>query len=90
MAQIEMILNLKNLNKHVEYHHFKIDKLSDAIRFMIPNCFMASIDLKNGYYCVLIARQHQKYLTFEWEGSLYAFTCFPLGSQVAHENSQNY
>ena len=46
---------------------------------MKPNCFMASIDLKDAYYSVPIAQVYQKYLKFQWENKLYAFTCFPNG-----------
>ena len=36
-----LILNLKSLNEHVEYHHFKMDTLQSAIRLMTPHCCMA-------------------------------------------------
>ena len=74
-----MILNLQALNEHVVYIHFKMDTLKDAISLMKPNCFMASIDLKDAYYSVPIAQAHQKYLKFQWANKLYAFTCFPNG-----------
>ena len=74
-----MILNLKNLNKHVQYNHFKMDTLQSVISLMTPNCFMASVDLKDAYYSVPIAAAHQKYLKFEWGGKLYQFICFPNG-----------
>ena len=74
-----MILNLQSLNEHVVYLHFKMNTLKNAISLMKPNCFMASIDLKGAYYSVPIAQVHQKYLKFQWENKLYAFTCFPNG-----------
>ena len=40
---------------------------------------MASIDLKDAYYSVPIATEHQKYLTFMWGGKLHKFVCFPNG-----------
>ena len=40
-----MILNLKGLNKHIEYH-FKMDTLWSAVRLMTLKCFIASLDLK--------------------------------------------
>ena len=40
-----LILNLKQLNRSVEYHHFKMENLKNAITLMTPNCFMATIDL---------------------------------------------
>ncbi len=74
-----MILNLKNFNQHVEYQHFKMDTVWTAIRLMTPNCYMASIDLKDAYYSVPIAKPYQKYLKFEWNNMLFMFTCFPDG-----------
>ena len=49
-----LILNLKNLNDHVEYHHFNMDTLQSAIRLMKQNCYMASVDLWDAYYSVPI------------------------------------
>ena len=74
-----MILNLKCFNQHVEYQHFKMDSVWTAIRLITPNCYMASIDLKDAYYSVPIAQPHQKYLKFEWNNMLFKFTCFPNG-----------
>ena len=65
-----VILNLKCLNAHVQYHHFKMDK---------PGCFMASIELKDAYYSVPIATADQKYLKFQWRGKMYKYACFPNG-----------
>ena len=76
-----MILNLKALNENVVYLHFKMNTLKDVVTVSLikPNCFMASIDLKDAYYSVPIAVTHQKYLKFQWKHNLYAFTCFPNG-----------
>lgn len=56
------ILNLKTFNEFVEYHHFKMDTLESAIRMVKPACYMDSIDLKDAYYTVAIAEEHQKIL----------------------------
>ncbi|CAB4011286.1 Hypothetical predicted protein [Paramuricea clavata] len=40
-----LILNLKELNTNVEYHHFKMETLQLAVALMRPGCHMASIDL---------------------------------------------
>ena len=61
----------------VEYQNFKMDSVWTAIRLITPNRYMASIDLKDAYYSVPIAKPHQKYLKFEWNNMLYKFTCFP-------------
>ena len=72
-----MILNLKSLNQFIEYWHFKMESFSTIVNMVKPNCFMASIDLKDAYYSVPIAAGHQKDLKFSWEGQLYKFVCFP-------------
>ena len=40
---------------------------------------MTSIDLKDAYYSIPVAEEHQKYLKFIWRDQLYAFTSLPMG-----------
>ena len=82
-GKYRMNLNLKGLNKHIEKHHYKMDTLRSAVRLMTPNCFMASIDLKDAYYVVSIAEEHRKYLRFYWQGCLYQYTSMPNGLSSA-------
>ena len=63
-----MVLNLKNLNKFVVYHHFEMDTIWSAVNMMKHNCFMASIDLKDAFYSVPICVEQQKFLKFIWKG----------------------
>ena len=56
-----------------------MDTLETAIKFMRPGCYMTSIDLKDAYYSIPIALEHQKYLKFIWKDELYAFNSLPMG-----------
>ena len=78
-----MILNLKNLNQDIEYHHFKMDTLLVALTLITPGCFMASIDLKDAYYSLPIDEQHRKFLRFRWKGQLWQYDCMPNGLALA-------
>ena len=78
-GNIRIILNLKDLNEYVEYHHFKMDNIKAVLANVTKGCYMASLDLKDAYHSVKIHREHQKYLKFEWDGALYQFTCYPNG-----------
>ena len=78
-----MILNLKEINKSVEYHDFKMNTLDTGTKLTKPGCCMASVDLKDAYYTVLVHRYHQKYLKFEFKGCLYQYTCPPNGLSSA-------
>ena len=62
-----MILNLKELNKKIQYHN--------ALKIMTPGCYMASTDLRDAYYKFPTHPDHQKYLKFSFNGIPY--TCLP-------------
>ena len=54
-----MILNLKELNNYVVYRHFKMDSLTSVTDLMTQGCLMASVDIRDAYYTVPIAMEHQ-------------------------------
>ena len=60
-----------------------MDTLETVTRMMKPGCFMASVDLKDTYYTVPIDSDHQKYLKFMFNGTLYQCTCLPNGLSSA-------
>ena len=74
-----MILNLKELNKFIVYRYFKMDSLKTVTDLMTQGCYMASVDIKDAYYTVPIATEHQKFLKFRWRDKLYQYTCLPNG-----------
>ena len=63
-----MILNLKEFNRFIVYHHFKMDNIESCIHLMKALCFMASIDLSDAYFSVPVDPSYQKYLKFLWKG----------------------
>ena len=78
-GNMRTILNLKYLNKHVTYNHFKMESLLDVFKIIQPNCWMASVDLKDAFYSVPIHEEHQKYFKFQWLGKIYKFLGMPNG-----------
>ena len=82
-GSFRMILNLKEFNKSVEHHHFKMDTLDTVTKMIKPGCYMASVDLKDAYYTVAIHKDHQNFLQFEFKGCLYKYTCLPNGLSSA-------
>lgn len=74
-----LICNLQELNENIAYHHFKMESLQTAIQMMTKGCYMASIDLKDAYYCIPIEEEYQKYLKFQWRSKLYKYTACPMG-----------
>jgi hypothetical protein len=78
-GSVRVILNLKYLNEYMEYHRFKMDTLRSATKLIRPQCYFASIDLKDAYYSVPVCDSDRKFLRFNWQGQLYQFTCLAQG-----------
>ena len=74
-----LILNLKELNKLVPHHHFKMDNLKSALNMTRKGCFMASIDLTDTYYSVPIEISLQNFFVFQFQGKFYRYACLPNG-----------
>lgn len=65
-----VILNLKELNKFIVYHHFKMETFEASLKLVKPNFMMASVDLRHAYYSVRIHEQDRTFLRFIWEGKV--------------------
>jgi len=92
-GSFHMILNLKqfnDFNESVEYHHFKMDTLDTVTRMMKLGCFMASVDLKDANYTGPIHSDHQKYVKFMFNGTLYQYKCLPNFSLGIIQELQRY
>ena len=78
-GKFRIILNLRNLNDCVEYHHFKMETLKTAISLVSKNCYFGSIDLQDAYYSCTVNSDDRKYLRFIWKDQKYQFTCLVMG-----------
>lgn len=82
-GEYRMILNLKELNKHIEYQHFKMDSFESALNLIKENAYMSSVDLRHAYYSINIAEQHRKFLRFVWKEKYFQYSCLPNGIAMA-------
>ncbi|VDI20376.1 Hypothetical predicted protein [Mytilus galloprovincialis] len=82
-GEYRMILNLKELNKHIEYQHFKMDSFESALNLIKENAYMSSVDLRHAYYSINIAEQHRKFLRFVWKEDFFQYSCLPNGIAMA-------
>jgi len=73
------VFNLKSLNKHIGYQHFKMETIPMLKQLLQPKDYMIKIDLKDAYFCVPIATGTQKYLCFQWKGKTFKYLVCPFG-----------
>ena len=76
---LRMILNLKKLNQHVTYNHFKMESLKNVLDIIQPGAWMASVDLKDAFYSIPVNANFQKYLKFQWKNEYYKYVSMPNG-----------
>ena len=81
-----MILNLKSFNTFIKFKHCKSESFKEVLSAVKPNCWMASVNLKDAYYSANIFPSHWKYLKFFWEEQFYQFTAMPYGYGTAVRN----
>ena len=74
-----VILNLKDLNKHITHFLFKMDTLKEVVQLIQPNCFFMTINLQNTYYSVYVKPEDRQWLRFFWKNLPFQFTCLPQG-----------
>ena len=77
------ILNLKCLNEFVRYRHFKMESLSDVLKTIKTDVWMANSDLKDAFFTVPVHISHQKYFKFGWFQNFYKFLGMPNGDSDA-------
>ncbi|XP_071127737.1 uncharacterized protein [Mytilus edulis] len=82
-GSFRLILNLSNLNEHLEYKHFKMETFKSALELVKNKNFFAKLDIKDAYYSLGIKKEDSKFLRFTWKGQLYQFTAMPNGLSPA-------
>ena len=79
----ETCSKLEALNQFLPYEHFKMEGIHMVRDLLRKRDFMIKIDLKDAYFTVPLCEEHQKFVRFNWEGTLYEFACLPFGLSIA-------
>ena len=74
-----LILNLRKLNKPLEYKHFKMQTLQTIVTLIQPHCYISTLDLKDAYYSVKIDGDDTCFLKFLCNSKLLKFVVLPNG-----------
>jgi hypothetical protein len=77
------ILNLKPLNRYVQYQKFKMETPASIQRYLRQGHWMASVDLTDAYLHVPIHPKHRKFLRFAFNNRVYQFRVLPFGLSEA-------
>jgi hypothetical protein len=73
------VFNLKRLNQHVKYEHFKMENLAMLPSLIQKGDWMIKTDIKDAYFSIPIAEPDRKFLGFWWQNQAYTFQVCPFG-----------
>lgn len=74
-----LVLDLRHLNSYCQAYGMRMETLKKLQKVMRGGEWMASFDLKDGFYALGIAREHRKYFTFEVAGEMLQYAALPMG-----------
>jgi hypothetical protein len=74
-----LVLDLRHLNSFCQAYGMRMETLKKLQRVMRGGEWMASFDLKDGFYALGIAPEHRKFFTFEVAGELLQYAALPMG-----------
>ena len=78
-----VILDLSALNKFIVCPHFKMTSVEQVRRIIPQGSWMVSLDLKDAYLHVPVARAFRKFLGFRIGSRAYQFKSLPFGLNIA-------
>ena len=79
------IINLKGLNTFVTQKHFKMESLQSIKHLIHKNCFFISVDLKDAYFTIPVARVHWNASDLNGKGTFMSLPVFVLVCPVPPE-----
>ena len=80
------MVNFKNLNKFIPYKRFKMEGLHYLKFVLDQDNLLCKLDLKEAYFLVLINKNSQNFVRFQWSGNLYEFLCPCFGLESVPRN----
>ena len=78
-----LVLDVSRLNTHITPYKFKMTTVASVRLALRSGCYMASLDLKDAYWHVPIARSFRPFLAFSAGGRNFQFRVMPFGLNIA-------
>ena len=72
-------LDLRPLNRHLRYEHFKMEGLHTVRDLLRRRDYMAKVDLSDYFFHLPIKPEDRQYFRFMWQGKKYQCTAMPFG-----------
>lgn len=85
---VRMAIDYRDLNKITRHDAFPMPRINDIIIKVSKATIFSKLDLKKGYYNVMMDKDSRKYTAFAFENKLYEFERMPFGLVSAPQTFQ--
>ena len=82
-AKVRIILDLSPLNKFIHRPSFKMTTTEDVRNLLPQGTYTASVDIKDAYWHIPIAKKFQSFLGFRVQDQFYHCKAIPFGLNIA-------
>ena len=76
---IRLIIDLRHINKHLDNFKTTYETLRDIQPSLLPDRWMGSIDLSDGFFHLYIDRADRRYLQVQVDNKFYTLQALPFG-----------
>ena len=84
-----LVVNLKHLNVFIPYNHFKMEGFQNLRYLLQEGDYLCKLDLKGGYYFLLLQKNSRKYIRLRWSETQTNFCAYVLAWVLPHETIKN-
>lgn len=77
------IINMRLLNISISLLKFKYEDLLSLAPLLWQGDYMSTIDLKDGFFHVLVTQAHQHLMAFRWNGQAYCYQVLLFGMSTS-------
>ena len=78
-TKVRGCLDLRPLNRHLRYEHFKMEGLHTVRDLLRRRDFMTKVDMSDYFFHLPIKPEDRQYFRFMWQGKKYQCTAMPFG-----------
>lgn len=78
-----LIIDMRLLNVSISPPKFKYEDLASLAPLLRQGDYMATIDLKDGFFHVPVNQAHQRLMAFRWNGQAYCYQVLPFGMSAS-------
>ena len=73
------IYNMRPMNSHLRVRKFKMTGTSMWKSLICKDLFMATLDIKDAYLHVPIAKESRRFMRYQWRGEIFELGALPFG-----------